>query len=222
MNIAKLEEKLKELGQPKFRLEQIQKAVFQDVVSSWDEITTISKNLRELLSNPVAKLNILSFEVEKILEARDGQSAKALLKLKKCHPELDSGSNEITCLSAGRDSGSEAGMTIEEDYIETVLMSPKPGDWSVCVSSQVGCPMKCGFCATGMGGFKRNLTAEEITDQVLFWRQWLKKCASKPPLNLPLGKGEGSGLQKPLALTPLRGKWKLRSKLCAGFFRFIA
>ncbi|MDR0953424.1 MAG: 23S rRNA (adenine(2503)-C(2))-methyltransferase RlmN [Elusimicrobiota bacterium] len=56
--------------------------------------------------------------------------------------------------------------------IETVLM--KPGKtWSVCVSSQVGCPLGCAFCATGKMGFARNLTAEEISDQVLFWYQFL-------------------------------------------------
>jgi 23S rRNA (adenine2503-C2)-methyltransferase len=38
---------------------------------------------------------------------------------------------------------------------------------TVCVSSQVGCPMACDFCATGKGGFLRNLEAHEIIDQVL-------------------------------------------------------
>jgi 23S rRNA (adenine2503-C2)-methyltransferase len=38
---------------------------------------------------------------------------------------------------------------------------------TVCVSSQVGCPMDCDFCATGKGGFSRNLKAHEIVDQVL-------------------------------------------------------
>lgn len=58
--------------------------------------------------------------------------------------------------------------------IETVLM--KPGKtWSVCVSSQAGCPLGCAFCATGKMGFKRHLTEEEISDQVLFWFQFLKK-----------------------------------------------
>jgi 23S rRNA (adenine2503-C2)-methyltransferase len=37
---------------------------------------------------------------------------------------------------------------------------------TVCVSSQVGCPMRCTFCATGKGGFARNLGAHEIVDQV--------------------------------------------------------
>ncbi|MBD2103462.1 23S rRNA (adenine(2503)-C(2))-methyltransferase RlmN [Leptolyngbya sp. FACHB-261] len=44
---------------------------------------------------------------------------------------------------------------------------PTAGRLTVCVSSQVGCPMACDFCATGKGGFQRNLYAHEIVDQVL-------------------------------------------------------
>lgn len=50
--------------------------------------------------------------------------------------------------------------------VETVGM-PTDKRLTVCVSSQVGCPMACDFCATGKGGFTRNLTAHEIVDQVL-------------------------------------------------------
>lgn len=50
--------------------------------------------------------------------------------------------------------------------IETVGM-PSAKRLTVCVSSQVGCPMACDFCATGKGGFLRNLTTAEIVDQVL-------------------------------------------------------
>lgn len=61
------------------------------------------------------------------------------------------------------------------NVIETVLMSPKPGLWTTCISSQVGCAMACTFCATGKLGLMRNLTPEEITDQVLFWIQFMKR-----------------------------------------------
>jgi 23S rRNA (adenine2503-C2)-methyltransferase len=52
------------------------------------------------------------------------------------------------------------------ERIETVLM------WegkrvTVCLSTQVGCPLGCTFCATGQMGFKRNLTAGEIVDQII-------------------------------------------------------
>ena len=54
--------------------------------------------------------------------------------------------------------------------IETVLMDYE--DWiTACVSSQVGCALNCQFCATGKMGFKRNLTADEIVDQILYWNQ---------------------------------------------------
>lgn len=59
------------------------------------------------------------------------------------------------------------------NIIESVLMQPKPGLWTTCISSQVGCAMACTFCATGKLGLMRNLTAEEITDQVLFWMQYM-------------------------------------------------
>ena len=49
--------------------------------------------------------------------------------------------------------------------IETVLML-YPDRVTVCVSSQVGCAMGCGFCATGQAGFGRHLTVGEIVEQV--------------------------------------------------------
>jgi 23S rRNA (adenine2503-C2)-methyltransferase len=48
--------------------------------------------------------------------------------------------------------------------IETVLM-PEAGRSTVCVSTQVGCSFGCAFCASGEGGFVRNLTPAEIVDQ---------------------------------------------------------
>lgn len=49
---------------------------------------------------------------------------------------------------------------------ECVLL-PYQDRVSCCISSQVGCPMQCSFCATGLGGFDRNLTAGEIVGQYL-------------------------------------------------------
>ena len=50
--------------------------------------------------------------------------------------------------------------------IETVLMH-YPDRTTVCVSTQAGCAMACGFCATGQGGFERQLTVGEIVEQVI-------------------------------------------------------
>lgn len=52
------------------------------------------------------------------------------------------------------------------ERVETVHL-PYPDRTSVCVSSQAGCAMACAFCATGLGGFRRNLTAAEIIAQPL-------------------------------------------------------
>lgn len=52
------------------------------------------------------------------------------------------------------------------NVIEGVFMKHKYGN-TICVSTQVGCRMNCGFCASGLGGLVRNLTAGEILGQVV-------------------------------------------------------
>lgn len=54
----------------------------------------------------------------------------------------------------------------DNEVFECVLL-PYEDRVSCCISSQVGCPMGCKFCATGLGGFDRNLTAGEIVGQYL-------------------------------------------------------
>jgi len=54
--------------------------------------------------------------------------------------------------------------------IETVWM-PEEGHAVICLSTQVGCPLDCTFCATGQMGFRRNLSAGEISDQVIHFRR---------------------------------------------------
>lgn len=55
----------------------------------------------------------------------------------------------------------------DREYVESVVMKYKHGN-SICISTQVGCKMKCDFCASAINGFKRNLTASEIIDQIIF------------------------------------------------------
>jgi len=74
--------------------------------------------------------------------------------------------------------------------IETVLMRHKDGRNTVCVSSQVGCPLNCSFCATGRIGFKRNLSSFEIIEQVLFFARYLKKQGAKISNIVFMGMGE--------------------------------
>jgi 23S rRNA (adenine2503-C2)-methyltransferase len=71
-------------------------------------------------------------------------------------------------LQQGTDTQKVALKLNDDLAIESVLMDYD--QWlTACVSSQVGCPLNCAFCATGKMGLKRNLTAEEIVDQIIYW-----------------------------------------------------
>ncbi|MBP7695614.1 MAG: 23S rRNA (adenine(2503)-C(2))-methyltransferase RlmN [Candidatus Moranbacteria bacterium] len=80
--------------------------------------------------------------------------------------------------------------------IETVLMRNARGSFTVCVSTQVGCAMACTFCATGKMGFARNLSNDEIVDQVRFWRYFL---ADHPELPDRISNVVYMGMGEPLA-----------------------
>ena len=132
MYFDELSESLKSLGLPTFRAKQVWQWLQQKGVSSFDEMTNLSKQLRDSLSEQY----VIKFcEVErKSVSALDG-TVKYLFKL------------------------------YDGQFIESVLMKYKYG-YSLCVSTQVGCRMNCAFCATGVGGFMRNLSSSEILSQI--------------------------------------------------------
>ena len=70
--------------------------------------------------------------------------------------------------------------------IESVLMPSEYG-LSVCVSTQIGCAVKCAFCATGLSGFQRNLSAGEIVEQVVLMQQ---ECGDRVTNVVFMGMGE--------------------------------
>ncbi|KPK23140.1 MAG: 23S rRNA (adenine(2503)-C2)-methyltransferase [Desulfobacterales bacterium SG8_35_2] len=80
---------------------------------------------------------------------------------------------QIAEVERSRDGTVKYGFKLDDDnYIEAVLI-PEEGRNTLCVSSQVGCAMACGFCLTGSIGFRRNLTPGEIVGQVVRVRDWL-------------------------------------------------
>ena len=92
---------------------------------------------------------------------------KSLRERLSAAPEL------APALSLARESVADDGATAKwlwslDDgrLVETVLMH-YPDRTTVCVSTQAGCAMACGFCATGQAGFDRNLTTGEIVEQVV-------------------------------------------------------
>ncbi|MFH1175671.1 MAG: 23S rRNA (adenine(2503)-C(2))-methyltransferase RlmN [bacterium] len=69
-----------------------------------------------------------------------------------------------------KDGSQKALLELEDgNLIEAVLMGNARGGYTVCLSSQAGCPVGCAFCSTGQMGFARNLTSNEIIDQFRFW-----------------------------------------------------
>ncbi|MCK4745352.1 23S rRNA (adenine(2503)-C(2))-methyltransferase RlmN [Candidatus Parcubacteria bacterium] len=131
--------------EPKFRIKQVFKAIFGDLISNWNDNTTLPLPLRKVL-NTKCPLEIKS----EIFNSENSRAVKALITLQ------------------------------DNANIETVLMKHKDGRATVCVSSQVGCPLGCDFCATGKIGYKRNLEASEIVGQVLFWQRYLRKSGNGP------------------------------------------
>ncbi len=87
-----------------------------------------------------AQYDWLSFERAKIFESPKDHTKKAIITLR------------------------------DGNKVESVLMPNSRGTQTICVSSQVGCGMGCTFCATGTMGLKRNLTVDEIIDQVRYWK----------------------------------------------------
>lgn len=133
--LGNIKQWLEDRGEPKFRYKQVEEAWF--TASNWDEVTTLSKDLREDIKK---EFEWLSFSTVKVFSSKNDATKKALITL------------------------------ADGNKIETVLMPNAREQYTVCVSSQIGCAMTCTFCATGTMGLKRNLTADEIIDQIRYWR----------------------------------------------------
>lgn len=148
-----------------FRRRQIYEAWFKPQISSLAEVTTLPKDFREKHSDyPWQPCKLLGFHESKVDDTK-----KALLGLRD-------------------------GLSIETVLMGRVSKKQVPKDekrYTVCLSSQVGCPLKCCFCATGKIGFRRNLTAEEIIGQFRFWNNWLAGNSKGKISNIVLmGQGE--------------------------------
>lgn len=80
--------------------------------------------------------------------------------------------------------------TTDQRTIETVLMPEEERD-TICISSQVGCPVDCKFCLTALMGLERNLTAGEIVGQVLLVMRDNALRPNQRPVNIVMmGMGE--------------------------------
>lgn len=136
------------LGMKKFYGKELFIWLHKKIVRNFDDMTNISLKDRELLKEHtyIPFLNLLKHQTSKI-----DKTEKFLFELE------DGGTIETVLLR-------------HRDFNNKMLRN------TLCISSQVGCPVKCTFCATGQSGYKRNLTSAEIINQVYtIERRLLKK-----------------------------------------------
>src|SRR5690349_5606915 len=145
---AELAERLAAIGVPqrqcKMRVQQLWHWIYFRGAASFDEMTSISKDVRAQLAQhfTVARPEVVAEQI-----SNDG-TRKWLLRL----PSGDKAErpHEVECV-----------------YI------PETDRGTLCVSSQVGCTLNCSFCHTGTQRLVRNLTAGEIVGQVMLARDQL-------------------------------------------------
>jgi 23S rRNA (adenine2503-C2)-methyltransferase len=126
--------------QPKYRVAQLLEWLYVHRITSWEAMTNLPKPLREKLKE---NFSLQTLKLVRKQGARD-TTQKFLWRLH------------------------------DHSLIESVLIPANPalyGDASdrhtLCVSTQVGCAFGCKFCASGLDGWKRNLTPDEIVEQVM-------------------------------------------------------
>ncbi|MCW0217861.1 MAG: 23S rRNA (adenine(2503)-C(2))-methyltransferase RlmN [Prosthecobacter sp.] len=129
-----------ELGEPAFRAKQVIDWTFAKRAISIEAMTNLPKGLRQTLTE---RYVTRTMTINTVTGSKD-TTRKFLLKLHD-----------------GR-------------FVETVLIPANPALYgeasdrhTLCVSSQVGCAYDCKFCASGLAGFARNLTAAEIVEQIV-------------------------------------------------------
>ena len=131
-NLDDLKKEFEELGEKPYRAEQVFMWLYKEKVKQFDDMTNLSKELRNKLKE---NFSICNYEIERKLISKDG-TKKYLFNI------------------------------LDVNMIETVLMEYHHGK-TVCVSSQIGCKMRCKFCASTGIPFVRNLTAGEIVEQII-------------------------------------------------------
>lgn len=132
MTFEELTAEFTALGLPKFRATQVYDWLHKKCVTSFEEMTNISKELIKKLND---NFILFTCTIEKKLVSRYDNTVKYLFSLP------------------------------DGELLECVVMDYKYGR-TICVSTQVGCKMGCAFCASGIGGFKRQLASSEILGQI--------------------------------------------------------
>jgi 23S rRNA (adenine2503-C2)-methyltransferase len=149
---ARLKDYVISLGGTPAQSDVILKSVYRECSSDFAGMSGLDPILKQKLEEN-ASLGKLELVKENV--SADGQTRKLLFRL-------------------------EDGRTVESALIFSRDTRTGRERRTVCVSSQVGCPVGCPFCATGLQGFERNLSAGEIIGQVMFFLRRFHSDATNP------------------------------------------
>ncbi len=149
LNLKELTDLIKESGKSAYLAKQIWQMIYRQSAEDPSEFSNLSEDLRRKLSD---RFCFKPLSVDKDLKSTDGQTNKFLFRLQDDR-KIESVLIRYTSLRFP---------TINSDdrMTESVMKLERERN-TVCISTQVGCPMNCAFCATGQMGFIRNLSAGE-------------------------------------------------------------
>jgi 23S rRNA (adenine2503-C2)-methyltransferase len=174
-----LEAQFKNWEQPVYRVAQLLDWLYVRRVTTWDAMTNLPKKLRAQLQE---NYSLQTLELVRKQGSRD-TTQKFLWRL---HDHSLIESVLIPANPASRDGGSEASDRL-----------------TLCISTQVGCAYGCKFCASGLDGWKRNLTPNEIVEQILSVERWHvaqpKEKSLEPNENRVVNNIVVMGMGEPLA-----------------------
>jgi 23S rRNA (adenine2503-C2)-methyltransferase len=156
LSMDELTARFNELELPSYRVTQVLEWLYRRRATGWAAMTNLPKTLRESLAGH------FNFFVPALVACQGewGGTQKFLWRL------------------------------ADGNLIECVLLPANPGIYgegsdrhTLCVSTQVGCAYGCKFCASGLEGWKRNLTAGEIVEQILSIERWVASqlAPASPP-----------------------------------------
>lgn len=147
LTIDEIEAALSAWSEPKYRAAQLADWLYRHLVCDWDAMTNLPQALRHKLAQ---HFTLHCLQLVAAQQSADG-TRKFLWRLH------------------------------DGNLIESVLIPANPALYgpgsertTICVSTQVGCPFRCAFCASGLHGLKRNLSTDEIVEQVLAIERWYR------------------------------------------------
>jgi 23S rRNA (adenine2503-C2)-methyltransferase len=165
------------LQEPAFRARQLFRWIYGRGMQNFAEITDFARPLRRRLEE-IATLEGLVLETRQISQRRDAE--KFLFRL----------GDGLHIESVLMHDSAPPAKNFKKEKRDAERPSPNvplSGRHTLCISSQVGCPVDCKFCATGLMGLLRNLRVGEIVDQVLM----VKRLSGSPLTNVVvMGMGE--------------------------------